>query len=118
MEHLSFLVSFVFPDDGKLLCSKVRVNGKPDSGCYWTNQVLPEEGTLKYTSSDSLDLVECLLSLAIIQVVNHRALQGLGIPHLSVTSIVGVSKERIEYEKSVSNCSNISSDQKQELNKN
>jgi hypothetical protein len=35
-----------------------------------------------------------------------------------VTSIVGVSKERIEYEKSVSNCSNISSDQKQELNKN
>jgi hypothetical protein len=31
-----------------------------------------------------------------------------------VTSIVGVSKERIEYEKSVSNCSNISSDQKQE----
>ena len=39
-------------------------------------------------------------------------------PHLSVTSIVGVSKERIEYEKSVSNCSNISSDQKQELNKN
>ena len=38
--------------------------------------------------------------------------------HLSVTSIVGVSKERIEYEKSISNCSNISSDQKQELNKN
>jgi hypothetical protein len=36
------------------------------------------------------------------------------ISHLSVTSIVGVSKERIEYEKSVSNCSNISSDQKQE----
>ena len=34
--------------------------------------------------------------------------------HLSVTSIVGVSKEIIEYEKSVSNCSNISSDQKQE----
>jgi hypothetical protein len=79
MEHLSFLVSFVFPD-GMLLCSKVRRNGKPYSGCYWTNQVLPEEGHLKYTSSDILDLVESLLSLAIIQVGNHRALQGIGIP--------------------------------------
>ena len=74
MEHFSFLVSFVFPDDGKLLCSKVRMNGKPYSGCYWTNQVLPEEGTLKYTSSDILDLVECLLSLAIIQVGNRMVI--------------------------------------------
>ena len=39
-----------------------------------------EQGTLKYTSSDILDPVECLLSLAIIQAGNHRALQDLGIP--------------------------------------
>ena len=37
------------------------------------------EDTL-YSNSDILDLVECLLSLAIIQVGNRRALQGLGIP--------------------------------------
>ena len=80
MEHLSFLVSFVFPDDGQLLCSRIRSNGKPYSDCYWTNQILHEQGTLKYTSSDILDPVECLLSLAIIQVGNHRALQGSGIP--------------------------------------
>jgi hypothetical protein len=77
MEHLSFLVSFVFPD-GQLLCSKVRQNGRPYQCCYWS--ILPENGTVCYTSQDILDLVECLLSLAIIQVGKHRALQGLGIP--------------------------------------
>ena len=40
MEHLSFLVSFVFPDEGQFLCSKVRKNGKPYSSCYWS----PPEG--------------------------------------------------------------------------
>jgi len=78
MEHLSFLVSFVFPDDSQYLCSRVRKNGKPYSGCYWSS--VSDEDALQYTSSDILDLVECLLSLAIIQVGKHRALQGLGIP--------------------------------------
>ena len=80
MEHLSFLVSFVFPGESGeiLLCSKVRKNGRPYSGCYWGS--VPEEGTLQYSGNDVLDLVESLLSLAIIQVGNHRALQGVGIP--------------------------------------
>jgi hypothetical protein len=78
MEHLSFLVSFVFPDDCKYLCSKVRKNGKPYSGCWWS--AVSDKDTLQYTSNDILALVECLLSLAIIQVGNHRALQGIGIP--------------------------------------
>ena len=78
MEHLSFLVSFVFPDDCKYLCSKVRKNGKPYSGCWWG--AVSDKDTLQYTSNDILALVECLLSLAIIQVGNHRALQGIGIP--------------------------------------
>ena len=80
MEHLSFLVSFVFPDGDQHLCSKVRKNGKPYTGCYWSSTLVPEEGTIRYTRKDILDLVECLLNLAIIQVGNHRALQGLGIP--------------------------------------
>ena len=64
MKHLSLLVSFVFPDGGQHLSSKVRKNDKPYSGCYRSS--VPQEGTLMHSNNDILDVVECLLSLAII----------------------------------------------------
>ena len=98
MEHLSFLVSFVFPDDGQLLSSTARPNGRPYSGCYWTDQVLLEQGTLKYTSNDILDLVECLLSLAIIQPGDHIALQVLGIPVAFSASFILLNMYMFKFE--------------------
>ena len=78
VEHLYLVVSVVFPADGQYMCSKVRKSSKPYSGCYGGS--MPDNDTLQYTSNDILGLVEFLLSLAIVQVGNHIALQGIGIP--------------------------------------
>ena len=61
---------------------------------------MPENGTVCYTSQDILDLVECLLSLAIIQVLGkHRALQGLDIPMGFSASVIllNVYMFKLEY---------------------
>ena len=72
------------------------------------------EGTTPRLATEVSDLhfVEVLPVKALFKKENSCVV----LAHLSVTSIVGVSKERIEYEKCISNCSNFNKRSKARTN--